>query len=189
MVGFVAMLDLAQLDPAQRRPITSAEYHAMGEAGLFQDERVELIEGVIVRMAPRGEPHDATIERLNELLLPPLVGRARVRIQLGFAASEYSEPEPDVAVVPRDEQRTDHPARATLLVEVSASSLRFDRGTKAAVYARAGVPEYWVVDLVNRRVVRHRAPGRARYGKRDEIASGALPLPTLRAEISLADLF
>src|SRR5262245_14765251 len=117
MVTFMAMLDLAQLDPAQRRPITRAEYQAIGEAGLFQDERVELIDGVIVRMAPRGEPHDTTIERLNELLLPPLVGRARVRIQLAFAASEYSEPEPDVAIVPRDEPRTDHPGRATLLVE------------------------------------------------------------------------
>src|SRR5688572_29364106 len=144
----MAMLDLAQLDPAQRRPITRAEYQAMGDAGLFQNERVELIEGVIVRMAPRGGPHDTVIERLSELLLPRLVGRARVRIQLAFAASEYSEPEPDVAVVSRDEPRTtDHPAHATLLIEVAASSLRFDRGTKAALYARAGVPEYWVVDV------------------------------------------
>lgn len=152
LVTFVAMLDLAQLDPAQRRPISRAEYHAMGEAGLFQDERVELIEGVIVRMAPRGAPHDSVIERLNELLLPRLVGRARVRIQLAFAASEYSEPEPDVAVVPRDEPRADHPAHATLLIEVAASSLRFDRGTKAAVYARAGVHEYWVVDVAERAI-------------------------------------
>ena len=152
MVAFMAMLDLTQLDPAQRRPITRAEYHAMGEAGLFQNERVELIEGVIVRVPPRSEPHDLTIERLNEILLPRLVGRARVRIQLAFAASEYSEPEPDVAVVPRDERRGDHPAHATLLIEVALSSLRFDRGTKAAVYARAGVPEYWVVDVAERAI-------------------------------------
>jgi Uma2 family endonuclease len=160
----MAMLDLAQLDPAQRRPITRAEYQAMGEAGLFQNERVELIEGVIVRMAPRGEPHDTIIERLNELLLPRLVGRARVRIQLAFAANEYSEPEPDVAVVPRDEPRTiDHPTRATLLIEVAASSLRFDRGTKAALYARAGVPEYWVVDVSKRTIEVYGAPDGERY--------------------------
>src|SRR6186713_1777444 len=153
MVPLMTVLDTAQLDPAQRRPITRAEYQAMGESGLFQDERVELIEGVIVRMAPRGEPHDDTIERLNELLLPPLVGRARVRIQLAFAASEYSEPEPDVAIVPRDEPRgVDPPGRATLLIEVAASSLRFDRGTKASVYARACVPEYWVVNVSERTV-------------------------------------
>jgi Uma2 family endonuclease len=162
----MAMFDIAQLDPAQRRPITRVEYQAMGEAGLFQDERVELIEGVIVRMAPRGEPHDTIIERLNELLLPRLVGRARVRIQLAFAASEYSEPEPDVAVVPRDEPRmSDHPARATLLIEVSASSLRFDRGTKAAVYARASVPEYWVVDVSKRSIEVYSAPVGERYTK------------------------
>jgi len=136
----------------------------MGDAGLFQNERVELIEGVIVRMAPRGEPHDTVIERLSELLLPPLVGRARVRIQLAFAASEYSEPEPDVAVVPRDEPRMiDHPARATLLIEVAASSLRFDRGTKAALYARAGVPEYWVVDVSKQTIEVHGAPDGERY--------------------------
>jgi Uma2 family endonuclease len=166
MVPFVTVLDTAQLDPAQRRPITRAEYQAMGESGLFQDERVELIEGVIVRMAPRGEPHDDTIERLNELLLPPLVGRARVRIQLAFAASEHSEPEPDVAIVPRDEPRgVDHPGRATLLIEVAASSLRFDRGTKASVYARAGVPEYWVVDVAKRTVEVFSAPLGDRYSK------------------------
>jgi Uma2 family endonuclease len=159
----MAMLDLAQLDPAMRRPITRAEYNAMGEAGLFQDERVELIDGVIVRMAPSGEPHDSTIERLNELLLPPLVGRARVRIQLAFAASEYSEPQPDVAVVPRDEPWPAHPGRAALLVEVSASSLRFDRGTKASVYARAGVPEYWVVDVSERTIEVYGAPDGERY--------------------------
>jgi Uma2 family endonuclease len=165
MVAFMAMLDLAQLDPAQRRPITRAEYNAMGEAGLFQDERVELIDGVIVRMAPSGEPHDSTIERLNELLLPPLVGRARVRIQLAFVASEYSEPQPDVAVVPRDEPWPEHPGRAALLVEVSASSLRFDRGMKASVYARAGVPEYWVVDVSERTIEVHGAPDAERYTK------------------------
>jgi Uma2 family endonuclease len=163
MVTFMAMLDLAQLDPEQRRPITRAEYDAMGQAGLFDDERVELIDGVIVRMAPRGSPHDTIIERLNELLLPRLVGRARVRIQLAFAAGEYSEPEPDVAVVPRDEPWAEHPSRAALLIEVAASSLRYDRGTKASVYARAGVPEYWVVDVSDRTIEVFRAPDGERY--------------------------
>jgi hypothetical protein len=94
------MLDTAQLSPEQCRPITRAEYLRMGEAGLFENERVELIEGVVVRVTPHGAPHDDTAERLSELLLPRLVGRARVRIQLSFAASEYSEPLPDVAIIP-----------------------------------------------------------------------------------------
>ncbi|HEX6766022.1 MAG TPA: Uma2 family endonuclease [Polyangiaceae bacterium] len=163
MVTFVAMLDIAQLDPEQRRPITRAEYHVIGEAGLFEDERVELIEGVIVRLAPRGAPHDSTIERLSELLLPRLVGRARIRIQLAFVASEYSEPEPDVAVVPRDEPWDEHPSHAALLIEVADSSLRFDRGTKGSVYARAGVPEYWVVNVVERTIEVFGAPDGERY--------------------------
>ncbi len=163
MIPFMGMLDFAQLDPEQRRPITRAEYHAMGESGLFQDERVELLDGVIVRMSPRSEPHDSVIERLNELILPPLVGRARVRIQLGFAASEYSEPEPDVAIVPKDEQRTDQPGRATLVIEVSLSSLRFDRTAKASIYARAGIPAYWVVNVADRSIEVYAEPGVSGY--------------------------
>lgn len=159
----MSMLDVTQLEPEQRRPITRAEYHAMGEAGLFQDERVELLDGVIVRMSPRTASHDSVIERLNELLMPRLLGRARVRIQLGFAASEHSEPEPDVAVVPKGEPRADHPAHATLLVEVSLSSLRFDRSAKASIYARAGVPAYFIVNVAARCIEAYSAPETGRY--------------------------
>lgn len=159
----MTVLDVTQLEPEQRRPITRAEYQAMGQAGLFQDERVELLDGVIVRKMTRGAPHDWIIERLNELLLPRLVGRARVRIQLGFAASEFSEPEPDVAVVPKNEPHSDQPARALLLIEVAASSLRFDRGLKASIYARAGVPAYFVVDVAGRSVEAYTAPDGGRY--------------------------
>src|SRR5262245_568856 len=114
MVTFMAMLDLTQLHPSQRRPTTRAEYHRMDEARLFLGKRVELVEGVIIRMALRGAAHDTAVERLSELLLPKLVGRARVRIQLAFSVSEYSEPMPDVAVVSRGEPWSDHPAHALL---------------------------------------------------------------------------
>jgi Uma2 family endonuclease len=164
MIIFMAMLDFTQLDPEQRRPITRAEYHAMGEAGLFQNERVELLDGVIVRMSPRSAPHDSVIERLNEILLPKLVGRARVRIQLAFAASDFSEPEPDVAIVPKEEPRwSDHPGQATLLIEVSASSLRFDRTAKASIYARAGVLAYFVVNVPERVIEAYGRPEGGRY--------------------------
>jgi Uma2 family endonuclease len=159
----MSMLDTAQLAPEQRRPIRRAEYQAMGEAGLFPDERVELIDGVIVRMSPRTVLHDSVLERLYELLLPKLVGRARVRIQLAFAADEWSEPEPDLAVIPAAEARTDHPSRAHLVIEVAVSSLRFDRTTKAALYARAGVPHYWIVDAENRGIEAHSGPSEDGY--------------------------
>jgi Uma2 family endonuclease len=160
----MTMLDTAQLTPEQLRPIRRAEYDAMGEAGLFLDERVELIDGVIIRMTPRGPLHDSVLERLNELLMPRLVGRARVQIQLAFAASDWSEPEPDLAVIPLEATRTEHPSRALLVVEVAMSSLRFDRTTKAAVYARAGIPYYWVIDAEHRAVNAYAEPTEDGYG-------------------------
>ena len=166
------MLDTAQLSPEQCRPITRAEYLRMGEAGLFENERVELIEGVVVRVTPHGAPHDDTVERLTELLVPRLVGRARVRIQLSFAASEYSEPLPDVAIIPKGAPRGDHPSAALLLIEVSDSSLRFDRGVKAKVYARAGVPEYWVVNVPRRTVEVYSAPTERGYAHQREARGG-----------------
>jgi Uma2 family endonuclease len=159
------VLDVTQLDPEQRRPITRAEYHAMAEAGLFLDEGVELLDGVIVRKMTRSAPHDLVIERLTALLVPRLVGRARVRIQSGFAASDYSEPEPDLAVVPKDEQKADQPARALLLIEVAASSLKFDRGTKASIYARAGVPAYFIINVAAHTMEAHTSPEAGRYAE------------------------
>jgi Uma2 family endonuclease len=160
----MTMLDTAQLTPEQLRPIRRAEYDAMGEAGLFVDERVELIDGVIVRMTPRDPLHDSVLERLYELLLPLLVGRARVRIQLAFAASDWSEPEPDLAVISLQTSRTEHPSKALLVVEVALSSLRFDRTTKAAMYARAGIPHYWVVDAEHRCVEAYAEASENGYG-------------------------
>lgn len=160
----MTMLDTTQLAPEQRRPIRRAEYHAMGEAGLFRDERVELIDGVIVRMSPRTWLHDSVMERLNEHLVLRLAGRARVRPQLAFAASEWSEPEPDLAVISLAEPRVDHPSHALLVIEVAVSSLGFDRKTKAAVYARAGVPHYWAIDAVSRAVFAYSDPSESGYG-------------------------
>ena len=115
--------------------------------GLFEGERVELLYGVIVRMPPKGPPHDSAIQRLTKLLLPRLLGRAALRVQSAFAASDGSEPEPDLAIVPDGEYRDAHPATAFLLIEVADSSLQVDRVTKAKLYAESGVPEYWVVNV------------------------------------------
>jgi Uma2 family endonuclease len=79
--------------------------------------------------------------------MPALLARYRVRMQLPLAAGEHSEPEPDLAVVPPDEPRDRHPARALLVIEVSDETVRLDLGRKARIYAAAGVPKYWVVDV------------------------------------------
>lgn len=174
-------MSVARIPPERARPIRRHEYEKMVELGLFADERVELLYGVIVSMSPKGPEHDSAVERLTELLIQRLGGRASVRVQSAFAASDGSEPEPDVAVVPRGDHRRAHPHEAHLIVEVADSSLATDRGAKAALYAESGVPEYWIVNVRDgmievhdeivrgayTRVVPHRAGAR--------IAVGAFP--------------
>jgi Uma2 family endonuclease len=122
---------------------------------LFEGERVELLYGVVVQMSPHGPLHDSALQELTELLVRNLAGRASVRIQSAFAASDGSEPEPDVAVVPKGDYRGAHPDQAGLIVEVAHSSLPKDRGIKARLYAESGVPEYWIVNLVDRLIEVH----------------------------------
>jgi Uma2 family endonuclease len=130
------------------RPLRRAEYDVLIEAGMFdEDERIQLLDGELVELSPQNVPHATVVERLTEVLMPALVGRARVRIQLPLAAGEYSEPEPDVAVVPADAPRDEHPDRVLLVIEVSDSTLRLDLIRKARIYAAAGFPEYWVIDV------------------------------------------
>jgi Uma2 family endonuclease len=142
------VLDPVEIIPETPRPTTRAEYERMVEIGLFENERVELLYGVVVRLSPHGPEHDGVLDRLTELLVQALAGRARTRIQSSFAASDGSEPEPDVAVVPRAEYDDAHPNVAWLIVEIAKSSLAKDRGPKARLYAESTVEEYWVVNLV-----------------------------------------
>jgi Uma2 family endonuclease len=138
------MLDVP---PQDLRPIRRVEYEELARAGSFEDERVELLYGAIVRMSPTGPAHDGTIQRLTHFLLLALHPRAAIRIQSSFAASDRSEPQPDVAVVPPGDYLDAHPNVAWLIIEVADSSRRTDGGVKAHLYAECGVPEYWVVDL------------------------------------------
>lgn len=147
------MISLVDPELGALRPLRREEYEALVERGVFDEEAVELLEGFIVRMPPpHGPEHSGTIDAIADALRAQLGGRARVRTQDAFAAGDRSEPEPDVAVVPPGDYRDAHPREAFLIVEVADSSLRKDTGAKALLYASAGVPEYWVVDLVHRAV-------------------------------------
>ena len=146
------------------RPLQRAEYDALVANGVFRDERIELLDGALVPMSPIGPPHSSAVQKLMELLLPALLGRATVRVRSPFAAHELSEPEPDIAIVPtdNDDYATRHPTQAHLIIEVADSSLDRDRDAKLQIYALSGVPEYWVVNLRQRRIEVHTAPvGRA----------------------------
>ena len=128
------------------RPLRRIEYDHLIELGVFGNEKVELLNGILVPMSPQGNRHALVIEVLTELFVTLLHRRARVRVQLPFAASAIAEPEPDIAIVPADEPRTDHPSRALLVIEVADSSLDYDMD-KAPIYAAADVAEYWIIDV------------------------------------------
>lgn len=158
------------------RPLRRVEYDKLVEMGVFEGERIELLEGRLVYMSPIGAPHSSTIDKLNRLFVP-LFDRALVRIQNPIAASEDSEPQPDVALVPLGNYEVDHPDHADLLIEVSDSSLAYDRGPKLSVYAKSGVPEYWIVNLVERCIEVHRKPGNGRYWSVEKHGEGAVISP------------
>lgn len=146
------------------RPLRRAEYDKLVLLGAFQDERIELLEGALVHMSPIGTRHCAAVDQLNLVFVRALGDRARIRVQNPFAASDISEPEPDLLVAPLKDYLEDHPSEAYLVVEVAESSLAYDRGQKLRVYATRGVPEYWIVDVGARRIEVHRDPSGAVFG-------------------------
>lgn len=152
------MLDLAAIAPETPHLISLDEYEALIASGALEDQRVELLHGVIVDMSPQGNGHAFAVRKLTTLLTLALNGRAEVSGQAPFRPSSTSLPEPDLALIDLHLPVTERPSRAHLIVEVAESSLRKDRVVKAPLYAGAGVPEYWIVDLTNHRVERYRDP-------------------------------
>ncbi len=180
----------------RQRRITVDEYHRMIEAGtLGEDDHVELIAGAVVAMTPQGPAHALVIQNLNRLVAQGLAADLALRPQLPLTLPEDSEPEPDLAVVRLEDARSreHHPRMALLVVEVAGDSLRFDRQTKAALYARAGIPEYWIVNLTETTVEVHRDPDpetdayRAKAVVSSESTLAATSVPGL--SINVADLF
>jgi len=146
--------------PTTRR-WTRVEYERLVELGVFQpEERLELIDGLLVVREPQGSRHAAAIRRVLAALRGALGDAWQIDSQLPIALDPDSEPEPDVAVVPcdADAYRDAHPSRAVLIVEVAEASYRVDHEYKASLYARAGVVDYWIVDLVRDALEVHRDP-------------------------------
>ncbi|HEY2620553.1 MAG TPA: Uma2 family endonuclease [Acetobacteraceae bacterium] len=166
-----------------RHRLTTRDYHRLGEAGILgEDDRVELLEGQLVDMSPIGPRHALAIDLLNRLLPAILGEQAWLRVQNPIVLDDASEPQPDFAVVrhPWSGYPDAHPRPPDilLLIEVADSSLEFDLGAKLELYARAGICEFWVVDLTSNRVLVHRSPREGRY---DSI-TGADILGTLGVE-------
>jgi Uma2 family endonuclease len=173
------------------RRITVEEYHRMLEAGILHErEPVELLDGQLIAMPPEGPLHGAAVSRLNAEMVRRFTGRAVVRPGNALRLSETSEPQPDLALVRhRDdwyERALPGPSDIFLVVEVSLSTLAYDRSDKLYAYASAGVAEVWIVDLVHRRVEVHAEPGEAGYGstrvagRDDTVAPRAFPDDAIR---------
>ena len=139
------------------------EYERLIEGGFFPPgDRIELLGGQLIVAEPQGSNHFAAIRAVEEALRAAFGSGWEVRAQGPLALDDESEPEPDVAVVPGSflDYRHAHPSRPVLVVEVSESSLALDRDHKGSLYARAGVADYWIVNLVDRTLEVYRAPAR-----------------------------
>ena len=144
--------DIMTRFPVPRHRLTRRDYYRLGEAGILgEGDRVELLEGQLIDMSPIGPRHAIITENLTELLVRAFGGRAGNRCQLPVVLDDGSEPQPDFALVRRPwrgyPQTHPEPGDIFLLIEVSDSSLDFDRTVKLELYARAGVREVWIVDL------------------------------------------
>jgi Uma2 family endonuclease len=186
--------------PGQRR-WTRKEYEYIVALGvLHEGEATELIGGQMIVTEPKGSPHAAVVRRTAALLRAIFGRRGVVRVQAPVALDDVSEPQPDVAIVPGPwhDDLGAPPVRPTLIVEVAEASLAFDRGHKGSLYARAAVPDYWIVDVRQRALEVYREPvvapaarfgwkyARTRIVKDDATVS---PLAAPRAGIAIAHLF
>ena len=167
------MTAITETDDMSRRPIYRTEYEMLGRQHAFEDESVELLDGQIVYASEEGPPHADVAARIARLAIEAIpASEGVVRIGNPIALSDLSEPEPDLYVTtPSPGYRAAHPTTASVVVEVSQTSRRRDLGLKARLYAAAGIPDYWVVDLRNDRVIVHRDPEHDAGAARSRFAS------------------
>lgn len=150
---------LSELPPDEVRGLLVTEYDALVEAGLLDDEPVELLEGMLVRMSPQSAPHAEAGRRSARQLAAQLPPGWVLSVQSPLALGPRSEPEPDLAIVPDLDYSGGHPTTALLVIEVSRSSLIVDLEVKANIYAAAGIADYWALDVRGRVLHRHSDPG------------------------------
>jgi Uma2 family endonuclease len=153
LLGARLLLRSIPMQPSMAEGFSTSAYFDLVRSGeIGEDDRVELLEGVIVASPPQGPLHAAVLTDVLMTLIRTVGDRGVVRTQAPFLAGERSVPEPDIAVVPGQshDYRERHPDTALLVVEISDSSLPQDRLTKSRIYAAAAVPEYWIVNLRDR---------------------------------------
>ncbi len=177
-----------------RKRFTVQEYYRMAETGVLrEDDRVELIEGEILEMAPIGVRHATCVDRLNKSLNRLLPDELIVRVQSPIHLGDYSEPEPDITLLkPRDyADAEEHPGPSDilLLIEVSDTTLGLDRRMKVPFYARAGIAEVWIVNLQQDAIEVHSHPGGNAYRKLRRFHSGqSIPISGVGVALRVNDV-
>ncbi len=175
-----------------KRRFTVDEYYTMARSGILrEDDRVELIEGEITQMIPIGSRHMVCVNRtLDCFIAIQLEKRTIVSIQNPLRLDEFNEPEPDVALLqPRaDFYENQHPGPADvlLIVEVSDTSLAYDRDVKVPLYARFGIPEFWIADVENKTVTVYRTPSPRGYEEMKTYRAGQTLSPLAFPELNMA---
>ncbi|PSB03049.1 Uma2 family endonuclease [Merismopedia glauca] len=178
------------------RLLTVADYHRMAESGILAaDERVELIEGQIYRMVAKGTAHSAAVTRIARILSERLANQVLLRLQDPVQLSDLSEPEPDIAIVQSDrlDYEDHHPTPREIfgLIEVADSTLKRDLEVKAPLYARSGIAEYWVLDVLGRCLHVFRHPGDTNYEFQQQLEEedAIAPLAFTDCVIQIAEFF
>src|ERR1051326_812576 len=179
---------IAKVEVSRRR-FTVDEYYRMAETGILTaNDRVELIDGEIVQMSPIGSRHSECVGTLTERLTVALLGRARLRPQLPLRISINTEPQPDIILVRSGATYWEaHPGPddVLLLVEVAEASYRYDHDVKLPLYARANIPEVWIVDLVRGAVEVYREPGPQGYRIERRFERGAAGSPSAFPDVTI----
>ena len=179
-----------------RYRLTVTEYHRLGENGIFdEDSRVEMIEGDLIVMPPIGEQHASKTRLLNRLFSLQVGDTAIVDVQNPVVLNAHSEPQPDMVLLkPRPdfyESAYPRPEDVLLLIEVSDSTLRYDRDTKVPLYAKAGIPEVWLLDVAGQRLEIYRRPSPEGYReiRYPEATENIAPVLLPELSLSVASLF
>lgn len=177
--------------PRQETPqplrFTVEDYHRMGEAGIFtEDDRVELLEGEIYAMSPINDPHAGSVNRLTIRLARSVGEDILVSVQNPVRLAGNSEPQPDLALIRATVTGVPRAADALVVIEVADSSRAYDRGRKMPLYAAAGIPELWLVDLVARAIERYSDPGDGRYRQLTTFGPGETLTSTVLPGIAIA---
>jgi Uma2 family endonuclease len=177
----------------ERRLFTVDEYHQMIETGIFhEDERIELINGELIRMVPVGHSHSGQVNRLNRTLGKALNDRVIVSVQNPVALPDFAEPQPDIMLLrPRDDDYSrSNPTAADvlLIIEVADSSFAYYQHVKGLMYAEAGIQDYWIVNLLDGQLLVYRQPTPTGYTLVQTLARGdsvtLLAFPDVTIQVS-----